>query len=175
MLSLRRVGVRLLRGRVVVRELGALARSATIWTPDPKQSHVRTHIGRVLAVGPPAELNGVDLEAARKQIRDQVKLEVEMVRPDRVRPWVIHLGEAKDQLRDQPLFLRVKFNSADTAIVPTFDAVWQVGDAPGVRPWLPERRPGIFSARRPEKHWCRCRGLPSPRRLRRRWPAAYRA
>ena len=60
MLSLRRVGVRLLRGRVVVRELGALARSATIWTPDPKQSHVRTHIGRVLAVGPPAELNGVE-------------------------------------------------------------------------------------------------------------------
>jgi hypothetical protein len=52
--------VRLLRGRVVVRELGELARSATIWTPTPNQRHIRMHIGRVLCVGAGAEIGGVE-------------------------------------------------------------------------------------------------------------------
>ena len=42
-----------LRGRVVIREIKAEARSF-LWTPAPDKYHERTHRGRVLAKGAPA-------------------------------------------------------------------------------------------------------------------------
>lgn len=45
--------IRPMRGQVVVREEPP-APSARLWTPDPNPRQVRTHTGRVLALGPPA-------------------------------------------------------------------------------------------------------------------------
>ena len=45
--------VRLLRGQVVVREIGANERSV-ILQPDPDQNDVQIHRGRVIAMGAPA-------------------------------------------------------------------------------------------------------------------------
>ncbi|MDB6109597.1 MAG: hypothetical protein JWR69_1347, partial [Pedosphaera sp.] len=78
---------------------------------------------------------GVDVRAARLQLREQVKAEIQVVAPDRIRPWVIHLGGVKDALKDQRLFLRVKFNTADSSSSGTFYAEWQIGVPPSVRPW----------------------------------------
>ncbi len=52
------MGVRLLRGQVVVRE--EALRPSVIWSPDEKQRQVKTHRGRVLGVGPPAVEKGVE-------------------------------------------------------------------------------------------------------------------
>lgn len=49
--------IRPMRGQVVVREEPP-APSATLWTPDPTPRQVRTHTGRVLALGPPARTAG---------------------------------------------------------------------------------------------------------------------
>jgi hypothetical protein len=80
-------------------------------------------------------LKGVNPEAARQQLRQQVVSDFQLVPPDGVRPWVIHLGAAKDSLKGQPLFLRVKFNTAKYTSAETLYAEWQVGTAPSVRPW----------------------------------------
>lgn len=46
---------RLLRGRVVVRELEVPA-SRSLWTPDRAPREIHTHRGIVLAMGPPAKM-----------------------------------------------------------------------------------------------------------------------
>jgi hypothetical protein len=47
--------VRLMRGQVVIRE-EAVQPSNALWTPEPGARRVKTHRGRVLALGPPARL-----------------------------------------------------------------------------------------------------------------------
>ena len=51
------------------------------------------------------------------------------LRPGQIRPWLIHLGRVGDELKDRPLYLRVKFNTAQTVARPdeTYLAVWQFG------------------------------------------------
>ena len=54
-----------------------------------------------------------DLPEVQKQIREQVKADLQVVPPGYTsRPWQIDLGFAKNFLRDKPLQLRVKFNAA---------------------------------------------------------------
>jgi hypothetical protein len=69
----------------------------------------------------------VDLPEVRKQIREQVKADFQLVPPGNTRPWQIDLGFAKNFLRGQPLQLRVKFNAANKSSSGTFLAAWQVG------------------------------------------------
>lgn len=53
--------VRLLPGQVVIREIQPEA-SAVLWTPELGARDVKTHTGRVLAMGPPARVNGTGAE-----------------------------------------------------------------------------------------------------------------
>ena len=73
------------------------------------------------------QVSGLDLKNLRQQIEEQVKAELQVVPPGGIRPWVISLGAAKDRLKDQPLYLRVKFNTAQTSQAETLNAAWQVG------------------------------------------------
>lgn len=69
-----------------------------------------------------------ELEAVRKQIREQVKAEYQVVAPRYLsRPYEINLGLRKDSLRDRPLQLRFKFNAADKSVSGTFGGVWLAG------------------------------------------------
>ncbi|HLH56301.1 MAG TPA: hypothetical protein VKY92_22120 [Verrucomicrobiae bacterium] len=68
-----------------------------------------------------------DLTEVRKQIREQIKAEYQVVPPGYTKMWTIDLGLAKNYLRDQPLYLRVKFNSADKSPSGTFGGLWLVG------------------------------------------------
>ena len=75
------------------------------------------------------ELNhSVDLAAVRRQIREQVKAQYQLVPPAYSREWQINLGFAKNFLHDKPLQLRVKFNAADKSPSGTYLALWQVGE-----------------------------------------------
>jgi hypothetical protein len=70
-----------------------------------------------------------DLAEVRKQIREQVKSDFQLVPPGYTREWKINLGMAKSDLRDQPLQARIKFNSADRSPLGTFVGIWMIGDS----------------------------------------------
>ncbi len=72
-------------------------------------------------------VSGADLPEVRRQIREQVKADFQVVPPSYYRQWTIDLGLARHFLRDQPLYLRIKFNAADKSASGTFDGVWQIG------------------------------------------------
>jgi hypothetical protein len=76
------------------------------------------------------------IDDVRKQLREQVKAEYQIVPPSYSRDWKVDLGLAGRYLHDQPLYLRVKFNSADKSASGTFDGMWLVG-VPGsqIQPW----------------------------------------
>ncbi len=80
----------------------------------------------------------VDLAEVRKQIRERVKADFQLVPPGNTRPWQINLGYAKNFLRDQPLQLRVKFNTANKSSSGTFLALWQVGVPDTAKLWQTE-------------------------------------
>jgi hypothetical protein len=80
-----------------------------------------------------------DLAEVTKNIREQVKAELQVVAPGYPsRPWQIDLGFTKNFLRDKPLQLRVKFNAADKSSTGTFVLVWQVGAAGTTNFWQSE-------------------------------------
>lgn len=64
----------------------------------------------------------------RKQIREQLKAGSQIVPPDHRREWKIDLGQAKDSLRDQPLYFRVRFNVAQATPSRTYLGEWRVGE-----------------------------------------------
>ena len=80
----------------------------------------------------------VDVPEVRKQIREQVKADFQLVPPGYSRQWQIDLGFAKNFLKDKPLQLRVKFNSAQKSSSGTFIALWQVGVPETPRLWRSE-------------------------------------
>jgi hypothetical protein len=63
----------------------------------------------------------------RQQIALKVRADLQVVQPGETRLWRIPLGAAKNQLKDQPLYVRMKFNSAKTFTYDNLHALWQVG------------------------------------------------
>jgi len=72
-------------------------------------------------------VDNVDVPEVRMRIREQVKAEFQLVRPNYRRIWQIDLGFAKNYLQGKPLQLRVKFNAAQKSASGTFVALWQIG------------------------------------------------
>ena len=68
----------------------------------------------------------VDEKLLRQQIKEGIKADLQLVAPGTYRPWQVDLGAARNYLRNQPLYLRVKFNAADKPPSGTFDALCQV-------------------------------------------------
>ena len=85
------------------------------------------------------ELAGsADLPEVEKQIREQVKAVYQIVPPVAYRVWHVDLSSQKDSLRDRPLQLRIKFNSAAGGSGRTFTGLWQIGDPQKLQPWRSE-------------------------------------
>src|SRR6266550_1301343 len=79
-----------------------------------------------------------DLRLLRQQFKERIKGEFQLVAPGAPRPWQIDLGLAKHFLRDQPLYLRVKFNTANNGPNGTFGALWFVGVPQKTQLWRSE-------------------------------------
>jgi hypothetical protein len=77
-----------------------------------------------------ASVEKVDVPEVRKQIREMVKADFQLVPPSFQRIWKIDLGSVKSSIAGKPLQLRVKFNSAQKSASGTFAALWQIGDPP---------------------------------------------
>lgn len=71
--------------------------------------------------------DNVNLAEVRKQIREQVKAEYQIVPSGYSRPWQLELGSARFKLTDKPLQLRIKFNTADHTSTGTYAGFWRIG------------------------------------------------
>jgi hypothetical protein len=80
----------------------------------------------------------VDVPEVRRQIREQVKADFQLVPSGYKRDWLIDLGFAKNYLHGKPLQLRVKFNAAQKSASGTFLAWWQVGVPGKTKFWRTE-------------------------------------
>lgn len=74
-----------------------------------------------------APLSAADLPEVRKQIRERIKADYQIVPPGYYRPWAIDLGLERHFLRGKPLHLRFKFNAAEKSTSGTFEGLWRVG------------------------------------------------
>lgn len=68
-----------------------------------------------------------EIPILRQQIQEGFKAFAQNVPPGYEKGWQIDLGFAKNFIRDRPLFLRVKFNTAEKSPSGTFDVFWRVG------------------------------------------------
>ena len=108
-----------LRNEVLVAR--ASAREAPIEFKDVVQDELQRRLQT-------SSINPTNIPALRKQIEEQVKAGIQSVRPGNHRPWRIELGSAKDSLKDQPLYLRIKFFTAQSNPSGTFITLWQIGN-----------------------------------------------
>ena len=69
-----------------------------------------------------------NINEVRNEIREQVKSDFQLVPPDTYRPWNIDLSSVKDYIRNKPLQLRIKFESADHNPNGTYLGVWDIGN-----------------------------------------------
>ena len=69
----------------------------------------------------------------REQLRAQLIAGTQIVPPGYGRRWHIDLGWRAARLREEPLFLRIKFHTASTNMTATYVGRWQIG-VPGKTP-----------------------------------------
>lgn len=75
-----------------------------------------------------------DLNEVRRQILEQVKAVYQVVPPGYVKTWEVPVGLSR-RLDNSPLYIRIKFNTAQVGASGTFVGMWQVGTpAPGHPP-----------------------------------------
>jgi len=84
------------------------------------------------------EVPASDIPQLRMQIRESLKAFVQNVPPGYEQSWKVDLGLAKNFIRDQPLFLRVKFNTAEKSPSGTFPVYWRVGVPKETQFWQTE-------------------------------------
>ncbi len=70
---------------------------------------------------------GTDLKAVEKMAIERIKAEYQIVAPGYLRQWNIDLGVARHFLGDQPLFIRTKFNVAETNASGNYLGLWEIG------------------------------------------------
>jgi len=66
-------------------------------------------------------------EETRRLLREEIRSRHQVVPPNHLRRWTLDLGLLKHTLRDTPMFLRVKFNAAQTNDTGTY--LGQIGRA----------------------------------------------
>jgi hypothetical protein len=77
-----------------------------------------------------SSMTKLDVQFVRKQIEEQIKAGQQVVEPNFARRWVIDLGLRKNQLKDESLSLRIKFQSPESRPMgdpPTYRAFWVIG------------------------------------------------
>lgn len=85
-----------------------------------------------------SHLTSPEVAQLRQQIRESLKAYLQNVPPGYEQSWKIDLGFAKNFLQDQPLYLRVKFNTAEKSPSGTFPVLWMVGVPKETQLWRTE-------------------------------------
>lgn len=78
------------------------------------------------------QVAAMDRKELRTLVTEMVKARYQLVRPGWVRRWSIDLSPVADQVRDQPLYLRVKFYTAGAGQEQeTYPTRWDIGPEQG--------------------------------------------
>ena len=121
----------------ILREQILVARGSAKEANDPAEIDVDTdQVLQARLKSSPIEK--ADLPEVRRQVREQIKAQLQIVPPSYERNWKIDLGFAKNYLAGKPLQLRVKFNSAQKSPSGTFVAMGQVGVPEKTKFWRSE-------------------------------------
>jgi ABC-type transport system involved in multi-copper enzyme maturation permease subunit len=111
--------------QIILRNEVMVARgSAKEPVPDFK-AVVEEELQRRLKANPIAV---TDLDFMRKQIGEQLKAGTQLVPADHRREWKLDFGLAKGSLRDQPVYIRTKFNVAQASPSRTYLGEWRIGE-----------------------------------------------
>jgi hypothetical protein len=106
-----------------------IARSAAM--PEDFQAKIDEDTRKILEERlKQTQITKADLPEVKRQISERVKAEYQLVPPGYSKTWRIHFGAAAKGLEDQPLQLRIKFNSAQKSPSGTFVALWHIGEPP---------------------------------------------
>lgn len=70
---------------------------------------------------------GADREEVRNIIRERLKARLQVVPPGWTRTWRVDMSRVRDRVRDQYLFLRVKFFAAEESASATYAGIWDMG------------------------------------------------
>jgi ABC-type transport system involved in multi-copper enzyme maturation permease subunit len=81
----------------------------------------------------------VKVDEVRKDIREQFKALNQVVPPNSLRRWRIDLGLRRFTLKDQPLYVRVKFFAAQTNASGTYHGIWEIGPTNAASRWHAEQ------------------------------------
>lgn len=73
------------------------------------------------------QVAALDRSEARRIIREQLKAEIQVVPPGHLRAWSLDLSRVAAQVRDQPVYARVKFFANEKSPTGNYAAVWDVG------------------------------------------------
>jgi hypothetical protein len=123
----------------ILREQVLVARGSA--RPQNDAAGIDTETEEILArrlKSNPELARSADLPEVRQQIREQVMADFQLAPPGYTRSWQVDLGFAKNYLRDKPMQLRVKFNSANKTLNGTYVLAWQVGNADSTNYWQSE-------------------------------------
>lgn len=71
--------------------------------------------------------NALNVNFVRNQLRAQVLAANQVVPPNMLRRWKIDLGVKRFFLKNEPLFVRVKFQVAETNASGTYLGLWEIG------------------------------------------------
>jgi hypothetical protein len=85
-----------------------------------------------------ANVPAAEIPELRRKFKEDLKAYVQNVPAGYEQTWKIDLGFAKNFLRNQPLYLRVKFNSAAKSPSGTFPILWRVGVPRETKLWQTE-------------------------------------
>ena len=81
---------------------------------------------RLKELGPSA--TGADLATVRKDVKEMLKAQFQVVPSRMGRTWVIDTGLAHRQLLNTPIYLRIKFRSSQYSVKPeTYGTMWEIG------------------------------------------------
>jgi len=109
-----------LRNEVLVARGSAKPPSEEAWIEQQTEIQLKEALAK-------SKVSAADLPLLKQQIREGLKAEMQVVPPGYMRTWEIDLGLARNYLKDQPIFLRIKFNAAEKSPSGTFLGMWQVG------------------------------------------------
>ena len=123
---------RILQNEVLVAR--ASARPPTM----EKQIALETENQLQAALQKNSHLTPPEITQLRQKIQEDLRAYVQNVPPGYEQGWKIDLGFAKNFLQDQPLYLRVKFNTAVKSASGTFPVLWMVGVPKETQLWRTE-------------------------------------
>lgn len=104
-----------------------LARGSLKQPPPDLDSKVEELLkARLKELGPSA--TGADLATVRKDVKEMLKAQFQVVPSRMGRTWVIDTGLAHRQLLNTPIYLRIKFRSSQYSVKPeTYGTMWEIG------------------------------------------------